>query len=140
MGRTRRRRRPGRFHAFNEHGFEALNPKWRGGRPRTIDEQTRERICLIARTSPSDWGVTAFSTWSLTKLAEHLAARKVVSAISRETLRRILRDGKVTWQATTTWKASTDPDFLTKMQTILDLYDRPPVDDVSDVVLADSHQ
>ncbi|MGW4479439.1 transposase [Rhodococcus triatomae] len=39
----------------------------------TIDEQTRERICLIA-------------------------------------------------------KASTDPDFLTKMQTIPDLYDRPPVD------------
>lgn len=49
-------------------------------------------------------------------------------AISRETLRRILRDGKVTWRATTTWKASTDPDFLTKMQAILDLYDRPPVD------------
>lgn len=39
-------------HCFNEHGFEALNPKWSGGRPKVIDEQTRERICLIARTSP----------------------------------------------------------------------------------------
>ncbi|MGF7124546.1 hypothetical protein J2X34_004995 [Rhodococcus sp. BE178] len=36
-------------------------------------------------------------------------------AISRETLRRILHDGKVTWQTTTPWKASTDPDFLSKM-------------------------
>lgn len=43
------------IHAFNELGFEALDPKWSEGRPRTIDEQTRERICLIARTSPADW-------------------------------------------------------------------------------------
>ncbi len=116
------------IHAFNEQGFEALHPKWRGGRPKTIDEQTREKICLIARTSPSDWKITAFSTWSLAKLAEHLIAQKIVPTISRETLRRILRDGKVTWQATTTWKASTDPDFLVKMRTILALYDHPPAD------------
>ncbi|WP_346779460.1 hypothetical protein [Rhodococcus sp. PSBB049] len=93
-----------------------------------IDEQTRERICLIARTSPADWKVTAFSTWSLTKLAAHLVASKGAPAISRETLRRILRDGKVTWQSTTTWKASTDPDFVTKMQAILGLYDHVPTD------------
>lgn len=49
------------------------------------------RICLIARTSPADWGITAFPTWSLTKLREYLIARGTVAAISRETLRRILR-------------------------------------------------
>ncbi|MDF3305208.1 hypothetical protein P3H15_09270 [Rhodococcus sp. T2V] len=43
--------------------------------------------------------------------------------ISCETLRRILRDCNVTWQSTTTWKASTDPDFLSEMHTILALYD-----------------
>ncbi len=64
----------------------------------------------------------------MAKLAEHLIATKIVSTISRETLRRILRDGKVTWQSTTTWKASTDPDFLSKMHTILALYDDPPTD------------
>jgi transposase len=80
------------IHAFNEHGFEALHPKWKGGRPKTIDEQTREKICLIARTSPTDWKITAFSTWSLAKLAEHLIAQKIVPTISRETLRRILRE------------------------------------------------
>ncbi|MFF4803238.1 helix-turn-helix domain-containing protein [Streptomyces sp. NPDC001351] len=40
------------IHAFNEQGFEALDPKWSGGRPRTIRSQVREHICLIARTSP----------------------------------------------------------------------------------------
>jgi transposase len=116
------------IHAFNERGFAALDPKWSGGRSRTIGEAVRERICLIARTAPADWGITAFSTWSLSKLRDHLLDRGTVAAVSRETLRRILRDAGVSWQATTTWKASTDPDFLTKMHRILDLYDHPPGD------------
>lgn len=45
------------IHAFNEREFDALDPKWGGGRPK---------------------------------------------AISRETLRRILRAGGVSWQTTTT--------------------------------------
>ncbi|MFI1169956.1 transposase [Streptomyces melanogenes] len=42
------------IHAFNQQGFNALDPKWSGGRTRTIDGQTRERVCLITRTSPAD--------------------------------------------------------------------------------------
>ncbi|WP_406729089.1 IS630 family transposase [Streptomyces sp. GD-15H] len=116
------------IHAFNERGFDALDPKWSGGRPRAISERVREHICLIARTSPADWGLTGFTTWSLSKLADHLVQRPVVPRISRETLRRILRSGKVSWQATTTWKVSTDPDFVAKMHRILALYDTPPTD------------
>jgi transposase len=63
------------IHAFNERGFEALNPKWSGGRRKKIGEQLRSWICTIARTSPADWGITGFSTWSLTKLRDHLLAR-----------------------------------------------------------------
>ncbi|GGL16869.1 hypothetical protein GCM10010094_92120 [Streptomyces flaveus] len=103
------------IHAFNERGFDALDPKWSGGRPKTISDRVREHIRLIARTSPADWNIAAFSTWSLAKLATHLVERQVMPRISRETLRRILREGKVSWQATTTWKASNDPDFIAKM-------------------------
>jgi transposase len=116
------------IHAFNERGFDALDPKWSGGRPRRIGEQLREWICLIARTSPADWGITAFSTWSLAKLRDHLLDQGIVAALSRETLRRILHAGGVSWQTTTTWKVSPDPDFLPKMRRILDLYDHPPAD------------
>lgn len=42
------------------------------GTPRTFSSQVREHICLIARTSPADWKVSAFSTWSLAKLVEPL--------------------------------------------------------------------
>ena len=52
----------------------------------------------------------------------------MVLGISRETLRRILCEGKVSWQATTTWKASNDPDFIVKMHRVLALYDTPPAD------------
>jgi transposase len=64
----------------------------------------------------------------LSKLRDHLLDRGTVAAISRETLRRILHAGGVSWQSTSTWKASTDPDFLAKMHRILDLYDHPPTD------------
>jgi DNA-binding CsgD family transcriptional regulator len=36
--------------------------------------------------------------------------------------------GRVRWQATKTWKAYTDPDFVSKMRRVLDLYDHPPAD------------
>ncbi|MFJ5688085.1 IS630 family transposase [Streptomyces sp. NPDC093099] len=116
------------IHAFNERGFDALDPKWSGGRPRTISSRVREHICLIARTSPADWGLAGLSSWSLAKLAEHLVKQQVVPTLSRETLRRILREGKVTWKTTTTWKSSNDPDFIAKMHRILALYDTPPAD------------
>jgi hypothetical protein len=48
--------------------------------------------------------------------------------ISAESVRQILRDAGIRWQATKTWKASRDPDFAAKMARVLALYDRPPAD------------
>ncbi|GAB3978205.1 hypothetical protein GCM10029978_070180 [Actinoallomurus acanthiterrae] len=103
----------GVIHDFNDIGFKALDPKWSGGRPKTIGEAVRRRIRLITRCRPRDLGLP-FSTWSLSKPAEHLVATGVVASISRESIRQILRAGWITWQATKTWKASGDPDFITK--------------------------
>jgi transposase len=113
--------------AFNEKGFAALDPKWSGGRPKTISPRTRERICQVARCCPRSLSLP-FAVWSLSKLAEHLVRERIVSAISRETLRRILHDGGVSWQRTSTWKGSSDPEFEAKMRRVLELYDHPPPD------------
>lgn len=51
-----------------------------------------------------------------------------IAEISRESLRKILKAEGVSWQAVKTWKAGTDPEFATKMNRILDLYDHRPVD------------
>jgi transposase len=113
------------IHDFNDHGFGALDPKWSGGAPKTIDDTTRIRIRAIAGCSPRALG-WPFSTWSLAKLCDFLIDQRIVAAISRETLRRILHDGGISWQATKTWKTSNDPDFLSEMRRVLDLYDNPP--------------
>ena len=42
----------GVIHAFNESGFAVLDPKWSGGRPKTISEPVRRQICRIARCCP----------------------------------------------------------------------------------------
>src|SRR3954454_7802526 len=88
------------IHAFNERGFSALDPKPNGGRPKKIGEQVREWICLIARTSPAEAGLSGFSTWSLTKLRDYLLQEGIVAELSRETLRRILHAGGISWQTT----------------------------------------
>ncbi|MET8779496.1 IS630 family transposase [Nocardia sp. NPDC004654] len=114
------------IHDFNAHGFEALDPKWSGGRPAKTDQATRDRICQIARCCPRDLG-WPFATWSLSKLRDVLRANGIAD-ISKETLRQILKACGVSWQATKTWKASNDPEFTEKMARVLDLYDNPPAD------------
>jgi transposase len=114
------------IHAFNEQGFAALDTKWSGGRPRRFGPFVRELVCRVAKTPPQRLGCP-FTTWSLSKLAEHLQVQHRV-VISAETVRVILRDAGISWQAGKTWKASKDPDFAAKMARILELYDRPPSD------------
>ena len=114
------------IHAFNESGFAALSPKWRGGRPAKFGPAAREQICRIAACKPAELGLP-FTTWSLTKLVGYLAEHAWIRA-STETVRQILRKAGVSWQATKTWKASKDPEFVAKKNHILDLYDHPPND------------
>lgn len=114
------------IHAFNDQGFAALDPKWSGGRPPAVNETARQKVIAMAKVDPRGLGLP-FSCWSLTKLAAHLAREKI-TRVGKDTLGRILRAEKVTFQTTTTWKASTDPAFVTKMHRILDLYDHRPAD------------
>jgi transposase len=117
----------GVIHAFNERGFEALDPKWGGGPRRRISNETRARIVTIAWCDPR-FLAQPFSTWSLAKLCDYLITARIVEAISRETLRQILAEGGVSWQAMKTWKTSNDSDFHDKLARVLDLYDHPPAD------------
>jgi transposase len=114
------------IHAFNAQGFAALDPKWSGGRPRRFGPEVRETIARIAKTSPQQLD-RPFTTWSLTKLVEHLRGYERI-VVSTETVRTVLRKAGISWQATKTWKGSPDPEFTTKLARILELYDHPPAD------------
>ncbi|HEY9474651.1 MAG TPA: helix-turn-helix domain-containing protein, partial [Mycobacteriales bacterium] len=98
------------------HGeVRGLGPGQSGRRPRGIGDQLRERVCLIARTSPADWGITEFATWSVAKLRDHLVGRCAVVAISLETLRRILRVGGVCPGRPPQHGRPPDPEFIPRM-------------------------
>ena len=99
-----------------------LGPQVRGGRPPKFSASERAAIKKIALGRPVDHG-EPFSTWSLTKLADHLVRKGVVDDISHEGLRALLREEGVSFQAIKTWKESNDPDFEVKKNRILELYD-----------------
>jgi transposase len=109
------------IHNFNADGLDSLYPRYRGGRPPTFTLPQRREIKKIALARPTDHGLP-FSTWSLSKLAEHLVAEGVVDDISHEGLRVLLREEGLSFQAVGTWKTSNDPDFDAKKNRILELY------------------
>jgi transposase len=110
------------LHNFNDDGFDSLVPRYAGGRPPTFTLPERREIKKIALSRPVDHGLP-FSTWSLSKLAEFLVAEGVVDDISHEGLRVLLREEGVSFQVIKTWKQSNDPDFETKKNRVLELYD-----------------
>ncbi len=127
------------IHNFNADGFDALYPRYRGGRPPKYSEQERDEIKRIALSRPADHGLP-FSTWSMTKLAEHLVDEEVVEDISHEGLRKLLDAEGVSFQRIKTWKESTDPDFEAKKNRVLELYEiadakrDPGPDDPTEVI------
>ncbi len=110
------------IHNFNADGFDSLEPRYAGGRSPKFTLPERRAIKKIVLSRPTDRG-EPFSTWSLTKLADHLVRKGVVEDISHEGLRALLREEGVSFQALKTWKTSNDPDFEVKKNRVLELYD-----------------
>lgn len=110
------------IHEFNTLGWESLRPfVGAGGRPRVIDQPTRDRVVAIALACPRNYGVP-LNRWSLRRLRRYLVRRRIVRQLSVEGLRQILRAAGVTWQRTRTWKRSPDPDYEAKASRVLRLY------------------
>ena len=96
------------IHNFNGDGFDALYPRYRGGRPQTFTLPQRQQIKKIALSVATDLG-QPFATWSLAKLADYLVAEGVVTDISHERLRKLLHEEGVRFQALRTWSARMIP-------------------------------
>src|SRR4029453_17889721 len=77
------------LHTFNLDGFDALYPRYAGGRPPTFTLAQRRQSKQVALSRPVDHGLP-FSTWSLAKLADFLVAEGVVDDISHRGLRLLL--------------------------------------------------
>jgi len=92
-------------------GLAGLGTRLRSGRPRVYDQTLEDRVVDVATSRPADLGLD-FSTWSLTKLRDHL--REELPSLSHETIRRILHRRGLRFLTGTTWCESDDPDFEAK--------------------------
>ena len=113
------------IHDFNERGMDSLRPRYRGGRPRRITTEQRQRIVSVAGARPDSQGVP-LTRWSLPRLAVHLDGEGIV--VSPRHLGTLLAEAGLSFQRTRTWKASPDPDYEEKAARILELCEQPPRD------------
>jgi len=113
------------IHEFNERGMDSLRPRYRGGRPRRITTEQRQRIVSVAGARPDKQGVP-LTRWSLPRLSVQLGGEGIV--VSPRHLGALLAEAGLSFQRTRTWKASPDPDYEQKAARILELCDSPPAD------------
>lgn len=98
---------------FNEGGFDALRQKARSGRPRSLTEEEESLIAEMATAPPQAFG-RPFNQWSLRKLGDFLVEKKLIHPVSHNVIRRVLKNRKITYQRTRTWKRSNDPAYDAK--------------------------
>ncbi|HET7567159.1 MAG TPA: IS630 family transposase [Gaiellaceae bacterium] len=115
------------IHEFNQHGFDSLRPRFRGGRPRRISIDDEQRIVAVAGARPDTLGVP-YTRWSLAKLSRYLHTQGI--EVSPAHLGRILARNGISLQRTRSWKQSPDPDYQAKAARILALYREQPKDGV----------
>jgi transposase len=128
VGKWRRR--------FAEHRIEGLSDEYRAGRPRTIsDEQVADVIKRTLETTPKD-----ATHWSIRSMAEEIG-------LSHTTIRRIWNAFGLQPHRAETFKLSTDPLFVDKVQDVVGLYMSPPnraivlcVDEKSQIQALDREQ
>lgn len=78
--------------AFARHGLRCLQPTRRQGAPPRLTPAQLKAIWRLAGRSPLTLGLP-FARWSLAKLHAYLIRQRLVKAISREHLRRVLKKG-----------------------------------------------
>ncbi|MFL6118983.1 IS630 family transposase [Actinophytocola sp.] len=108
---------------FAAQGLAGLVDLPRSGRPSRFSAVQVAQVKSLACQLPADAG-TPLSRWSCPELAREAVAQDVVEAVSVSTVRRWLAaDAIKPWQFRS-WLFPRDPDFATKAERVLDLYDR----------------
>lgn len=99
---------------FNKKGLPALQRGRAKGAERKFDETAKKLILFHFSKRPrEDFGLH-FTTWTVSRLRDHLLERGVVKSISAESLRQILLSAKVRLERSKRWQYSPDKDLSKK--------------------------
>jgi transposase len=98
---------------FAAEGLAGAKPKPGPGRPRVFDEMAGNVLVALLHERPSEHGQDD-ARWTLGTIAPVLARELGVDAVSRETIRRLLKRGRHSWQRAKEWIESPDPRYAFK--------------------------
>lgn len=101
---------------FNENGIQGLYDKARSGKPKTYDENFRNKVLKLLETKPP----SGHASWDGPLIAERLKT-------STHAVWRLLREEGIQLSRKRSWCISTDPQFVTKSTDIIGLYLNPPL-------------
>lgn len=108
---------------FATDGMKGLADRPRSGRPPVFTAAVQAGIKSLACALPAEHGLP-LSRWSSAELANEAVSRGITTAVSASTVRRWLdADAIKPWQHRS-WIFPRDPDFGTKAERVLDLYER----------------
>lgn len=110
---------------FDEEGVEGLEDEPRSGRPVEITALERHQVIAAACSRPSELGLDR-TVWSHEALAEALERSGRVRSISSSAVGRILAEAEIKPHRVKAWCHSTDPQYQSKMRSIVELYVSPP--------------
>lgn len=109
---------------YLENGFKsALFDDERSGRPIDIDDRQRSRIIAMVCSHPPE----GTYRWTLDLIVEDVVNRKLVKgSISREMVRIILHEHDLKpWQEKMWCIAEMNEEYISRMEDVLDVYERP---------------
>lgn len=115
------------IHRFNRGGLSGIEwyPYWQTrDTPRKFFADVVEQMAEVALCTPKR--LIGMTQWSLSKLREYLVSQRIISSVSLNWLRTLLKRRGVHWRHTKTWKKSKDPQFRYKYRRIRRLYGRRP--------------
>ena len=99
---------------FNLTGMSSIKSGRKNNhRPPRFTEDVRDKIVEVALKRPADLGLP-FTQWSLNKLKDEIIREGIVESISIDTIYELLKDRKISYKHTKTWKESKDPCYETK--------------------------
>lgn len=94
-------------------GLPEVKPKPRPGRRKVFEEIADNSLIALLHERPSEHGVDD-ARWTLGTIACTLARELRVDFVSVETVRRLLKRGRHSWQRAKEWIESPDPRYAFK--------------------------
>ncbi len=113
---------------YLEKGISGIKDLPRTGRPVIFGDKIRNKIVMVVCQEPVEKYLPGVTHWSTSDLSMMLPKILDIESISKESVRTILKEHELRPHRIEYYLTRTDPDFFSKAERILNIYEEPPGD------------